>query len=166
VKFWKANPHEFGPGRIHAISDDGLKLRCGRKLADVPGRYIDAPEYDCRACAAAIQRDKQRVIDEAHRNQQQAAWQAQRNAENRAWWQRYRAYLESPEWQQRRAAVMERAGGICEACGRELADEVHHTSYAHVFDEPLWELRAVCTDCHEKLTERDRENRNFGLPRG
>ena len=42
-------------------------------------------------------------------------------------------------------------------CGDTI--EVHHITYAHVFDEPLFDLRAVCRPCHERLTARDRENR-------
>lgn len=33
---------------------------------------------------------------------------------------------------------------------------VHHLTYAHVFNEPCFELRAVCHGCHDVITEIDR----------
>lgn len=71
------------------------------------------------------------------------------------WSERYRAYLRSAQWREKRAAVLERAGGMCEACRVVPAEEVHHTTYDHIFDEPLWELRAVCSACHRAISEAD-----------
>ena len=61
---------------------------------------------------------------------------------------KYRAYLKSEEWAEKRDAVMERAGGICERCRAE-AREVHHITYERVFDEDLCDLLALCRRCHE-----------------
>lgn len=66
----------------------------------------------------------------------------------------YREYLMSPEWQAKRLAVLERANWRCEAglqgcAGR--AEQVHHRTYRHLGDEPLWELAAICFRCHEKF---------------
>jgi hypothetical protein len=76
------------------------------------------------------------------------------------WEVRYGEYLNSEQWGGLRSLVMKRAGGRCEGCGRQSAVHVHHLSYAHVFDEFLFELVAVCLDCHhrlhpEKWTEED-----------
>lgn len=71
------------------------------------------------------------------------------------WKDRYQAYLRSPEWREKRTQVLARANGVCESCGAAFATEVHHTTYDHVFDEPLWELRAVCRACHEMISEAD-----------
>jgi len=60
----------------------------------------------------------------------------------------YDEYLRSPEWHARRAAVLERAGGICECCRSYPAEHVHHLTYEHLGSEPLWDLRAVCSGCH------------------
>lgn len=68
----------------------------------------------------------------------------------------YDAYLASPDWRSKRALVMKRAAALCEACLSARATEVHHTTYAHFGNEPLWELRAVCRPCHERITELDR----------
>jgi hypothetical protein len=67
------------------------------------------------------------------------------------WWARYDAYLKSPEWHARRRLVLKRANGVCEGCGLRPAAQVHHLSYTHVFNEFLWELRAVCLACHQAL---------------
>jgi 5-methylcytosine-specific restriction endonuclease McrA len=36
----------------------------------------------------------------------------------------YRTYLKSPEWQAKRAACIERAGGKCQLCGKP-SDRLH-----------------------------------------
>lgn len=63
----------------------------------------------------------------------------------------YRAYLDSPEWAEKREAVRLRALGRCEfACGRPMA-QVHHVRYPkRLGDEPLSDLLAVCDECHKK----------------
>jgi hypothetical protein len=63
----------------------------------------------------------------------------------------YEAYLNSPEWKARRKAVLERCGGVCERCRKYLVDEVHHLTYAHVFNEPLEDLQGLCKPCHALL---------------
>jgi hypothetical protein len=64
---------------------------------------------------------------------------------------RYREYLSSPEWRAKRAAVIARCNGVCERCHKYLVDEVHHLTYANVFNEPLEELRGLCKPCHRLL---------------
>lgn len=59
-------------------------------------------------------------------------------------------YLKTPKWQALRAKVLNRAKGICEGCGEKPATEVHHLTYDHWRDELLFELVAVCRDCHAK----------------
>lgn len=75
------------------------------------------------------------------------------------WWERYNAYLQTAAWRERRAKVLRRAGGTCEACLERPAVQVHHTTYKHLGCEPLFELRAVCLECHEEITTMDREGR-------
>lgn len=63
----------------------------------------------------------------------------------------YSSYLQSAEWRAKRAKVLARAKGICEGCGDRRATQVHHLTYAHIRDELLFELVAVCDGCHEKI---------------
>lgn len=79
---------------------------------------------------------------------------APRRLDSPAWWRWYRRYLQSPEWEERRFKVLARAHQRCEGCGRAIATQVHHLSYAHVGQEFLWELVAVCEDCHRRCHPR------------
>ena len=63
----------------------------------------------------------------------------------------YEAYLCSPEWADRRRLVMERERGNCQGCQSRRAVDVHHRTYAHCTDEFLFELVALCRQCHERL---------------
>ena len=68
----------------------------------------------------------------------------------------YEKYINtSPDWKDRRDLVMKRAGGICEACLWAAAVHAHHVSYSFLYDEILWELRAVCRNCHMKIHGRE-----------
>lgn len=62
----------------------------------------------------------------------------------------YAEYLRSTEWAARRERVMQRAGGICEGCRMQPATEVHHLTYEHMTQEFLFELVAICSDCHAR----------------
>lgn len=66
-------------------------------------------------------------------------------------WTRYDRYLSSPEWQDRRQKVLARCEGVCEACRIQPATQVHHVSYKHVGNEPLFDLRGVCAECHTAM---------------
>ena len=70
-------------------------------------------------------------------------------------WKDYKAYLNSADWQQKRTKVLERAKGQCEGCWTKVATQIHHLTYSHVFAEFLFELVAVCDDCHGRLHSSD-----------
>lgn len=133
-------------------------LDCDQRVGDVV-RQADlsqaemqgAPQFDEVGRRADYSRE-QRKLREEH------------GARQRAWWEKYNAYLLSPEWQARRQLVLRRAARvfrrdaqgdiICEGCGLNPAAHVHHLTYEHVFEEFLWELQAVCKACHERLHEK------------
>jgi hypothetical protein len=77
--------------------------------------------------------------------------QEQYTSANAEWWAHYNAYLLTPTWRAKRALVMARAGNMCEGCRQRYATQVHHLTYAHVFEEFLWELVAVCDACHSRV---------------
>lgn len=77
-----------------------------------------------------------------------------RQAESDAWWDDYTRHLASEKWRRLRDKVLRRAGWICEGCGERRAERVHHTTYQHLGDEMLWELKAVCLECHAKIHPR------------
>lgn len=68
---------------------------------------------------------------------------------------RYAEYLKSDAWRSKRAKVLKRAGSICEACLDNRATQVHHLTYDSIFNEFLFELVAVCGDCHGRLHPKD-----------
>ena len=68
----------------------------------------------------------------------------------------YLEYLNSPEWQYKRAKVIQRARGYCERCHKNAAREVHHLTYARLGDEDMADLMALCRPCH---VEMDRERK-------
>lgn len=78
------------------------------------------------------------------------------------WFAEHTAYLATPEWAFRRGQVLNRDGYRCQArmpgCAGD-AIQVHHTSYKHWRQEPLFELVSVCRPCHEQITAMDRANR-------
>jgi 5-methylcytosine-specific restriction endonuclease McrA len=99
-------------------------------------RYVPSPE-EC-----------QRILD--HWAKVRPTLAAVEPEKKPSWWNRYNAYLSSPEWEARRQKVLARSS-ICECCGEAKATQVHHLSYSRVGQEPLWDLRAVCRECHEIL---------------
>jgi len=63
----------------------------------------------------------------------------------------YAKYLQSQQWENRRAAEIVRAGYRCEHCGvskwsRVL--QVHHLTYDHLGAELPGELMVLCAECH------------------
>ena len=79
--------------------------------------------------------------------------------------EKYKEYLSSPEWEQRKNKVFERAlrnansnnqFGVCEKCGYEPWKpclQVHHKTYEHIYNEPLGDLILLCPRCHKAETE-------------
>lgn len=63
--------------------------------------------------------------------------------------EKYQAYLCSREWAERRNAVMKRANFLCERCGGNTVNVVHHLTYAGKYNERLEDLQGICNGCHE-----------------
>jgi 5-methylcytosine-specific restriction endonuclease McrA len=72
------------------------------------------------------------------------------------WINEHSNYIKSEQWKQKRELVLKRDNYLCQACLTEKATQVHHTSYKHWRNEPLFELVSVCEMCHEKITTLDR----------
>lgn len=68
-------------------------------------------------------------------------------------YKKYEAYLLSPEWKRRRELVLKRANYMCEGCGIKTAVQVHHLTYVRLYNEMLFDLVAVCLDCHKRIHE-------------
>lgn len=86
-----------------------------------------------------------------------------RVAANAADWRAlYLEFLDSAEWQKKRALILRRSS-LCESCLQTPATEVHHTIYPQKRTGKLtltdfsrqanWQLRSVCRACHQRETE-------------
>lgn len=78
-------------------------------------------------------------------------YQDMRGQQDAEWRQRYEAVIESAAWQKKRTKIFERDKGLCQACRLRPADQVHHLTYKHLGQEPLFDLVAVCLVCHTAL---------------
>jgi 5-methylcytosine-specific restriction endonuclease McrA len=109
----------------------------------------DTPETDLAAFERAkdAQYEERQLRWEEARRKRESEWKD----EQAEWWDRYNSYLCSPEWQARRALVFDRAGDICEGCRERRATQVHHLTYSHVTNEFLWQLVAICEECHARF---------------
>lgn len=88
---------------------------------------------------------------ESFERQQGLDWE--RDRKHAEWLDEHRAYLRTEAWAKLRRKVLIRAKGLCEGCMEAPASEVHHTTYAHWRAELLFELVALCRDCHERAHE-------------
>lgn len=77
------------------------------------------------------------------------------------WFSEHNDYLKSTTWQEKREEVLRRDGYLCQACLKRKATEVHHLTYDHYKNEPLYELISVCHSCHQAITEIDRKNQKI-----
>lgn len=105
----------------------------------------DTPEIDLAKLLFHIeQRDRFYAL-----RRERLATEAEQRREQ--WRQEHSEYLRGEEWRFKRSLVMKRANWICEGCGFNRATQVHHLTYDHHGNEFLWELAAVCDDCHNRV---------------
>lgn len=146
----------------YLITSDGrrqYRLQC-TSCGEMSGNI---KQTDPRVMAAVNPGEVDRLLQEGFWTKVRAEvtrrQQLERDQEQTAWWSEYSAYLESGDWQERRRMVLERDNYVCQACRKARATHAHHLSYDHIGAEPLFELVAICRDCHERLTEMDRKRR-------
>lgn len=152
ARFWVAAPHQFGPGKVHYIDPERPdRTACGKVLSAFPGKEAASGAASCQSCAKVIANRAESACRRAQYEAEAREREKQREEENAAWWDRYSAYLNTPEWRERSRLVIQRAGGICEACRKAPATQAHHLTYEHVFAEPLFELVATCKPCHDRI---------------
>lgn len=105
---------------------------------------------------------KRRESSEARMAQYRERYTTERRVEKAAWLEEHNKYLKSPAWLKKRERVLKRDEHTCQAsikCDGGFANQVHHLNYDHWQNEPLFDLRAVCTPCHQEITRMDRERR-------
>lgn len=62
--------------------------------------------------------------------------------------QKYRAYLNSPEWKTRRLLLINERGSQCDNCGKVGPVQVHHLNYERLGRELPFDLQLLCRGCH------------------
>lgn len=130
--------HARGIREIEELHDfDEEAFERAQELAATQGLHEWRRHISTRGNPSFQERELRRLRDDLDRREAERAKRA--------------PYYQSPEWKERREYVMRRANGVCEGCGRVKATEVHHMSYDNFANEFLWELKAVCTECHERF---------------
>lgn len=124
-------------------------LECGVIVGKSAIPY-DALEEAEKEGAIPFNRDLERRYSRSRNARFIELHTAKREAEQDAWWERYDAYLRSPEWKARRAKVLER-DPVCRGCGVRPSTQVHHLTYDRVTREMLFDLVGICADCHEAI---------------
>lgn len=62
---------------------------------------------------------------------------------------RYEEYLKSEAWGLKRAARIAMSGGKCECCTSTRNLQVHHLTYARIFNEDMEDLMTLCRHHHQ-----------------
>jgi 5-methylcytosine-specific restriction endonuclease McrA len=135
---------------------------CGRSLGggahkrELHPNWVNYPEWD----------DSFRAFQEVESEKRHAEFLAERAAQvalREEWWDRYAEYLFTDVWQDKRHAVLRRDDWVCKGCGTARATQVHHLRYppdcqpgsdAWIRQEKLFDLVAVCRQCHDDLHPR------------
>ena len=122
-------------------------LQCGER--DSKAYKVDKSNYDTLP-----------TFDENLLNQfyvkQAKTRQEEQELKKKEWFESYNQYLKTDDWQLKRRKVLIRDKFTCQYCLEKEAVEVHHLTYQHVFNEPLFELVSVCFTCHQLITKIDR----------
>lgn len=121
-------------------------LRCGEKIDRLSKKEIPNPD-DIQPLNDEIRR----AFLERARLVYDSAYQSMVGERNRQWNAWYSQYLLTPLWRNKRALVLNRAGGMCEGCLTNMATEVHHLTYDRVGEEMLFDLVAICKECHNQI---------------
>jgi hypothetical protein len=136
--------------------DGGQQLRhqcqeCGKLLPNhLPHRLATAetPDVDLVALKRCREREEQRWKDQVR------FWDEKRERERAEWFEKHNEYLLTDKWQEKREAVLAREDNLCQGCRSALAVHIHHLSYENWGDELLFQLVAVCQDCHQRAHKR------------
>lgn len=137
-------------------------IKCGQVVGKHSIKFSDLSRQQqelARPFSSELQREKSAERWDMYRAEQEA----ERTAESLAWWQEHKEYLSSQEWKFKRLLVLQRDHHTCTAnmigC-THAADDVHHLTYDHWKNEPLFDLASVCRHCHNMITTMDRERRS------
>lgn len=139
---------KYANGIVHFVYQClwcGASGRSIKKEQALEAGGAGAPEFDDGL--------RDRYWEEA-REQRSAEWEAGRQQRR----DEYQDYLRSPQWRRKRERRLAMDRWQCQArldgCV-ERATEVHHLTYDHRYNEPLFDLVSVCRPCHRRISEMD-----------
>lgn len=141
--------HEQSTLRVKTASNGAQAYVMQCLLCGAAARTLKKVALTPKALASALPFNEE-LRSNWHDRRQARAKELQGDVDQ-AWWDRYNAYLETPQWARRRQLVMARANGRCEGCGTRAATQVHHLTYVRVTQEMLFDLVAICGYCHESV---------------
>jgi hypothetical protein len=139
-----------GPSTTDIVCDrcgEAVPVSSRTNLEELRHRQCESPRYAegyrviCSSCWSAVQRDR-------------SAWYEQYEHQQRARFQElmtmpYPEYLQTPEWQERRARHLKSAGFRCQVCNAgNVQLDVHHRIYGQRGCEYFKDLIVLCHTCH------------------
>lgn len=62
---------------------------------------------------------------------------------------KYKQYLKSKKWAEKKFELFSLRGEKCERCQSEIDLQVHHKNYRTIFNEDLEDLEILCSKCHK-----------------
>lgn len=139
--------------------------RCGQARnpdkMDTPLNLINIERGSVETMKLKAKKTKEKVSNEiqGYVKKRNELYDQIQTEQNKQWWKHYNEYLKSDAWKQKRSLIIER-DKVCQACLKAPIEEVHHKTYDHVFNEPLFDLVGVCKACHDNITEQDRAKKN------
>jgi hypothetical protein len=63
----------------------------------------------------------------------------------------YHDYLNTPVWKNKRQKILERDNWLCQGCLEKKATDVHHLTYANIYNELMFQLISLCKECHKRI---------------
>jgi len=171
VPLLRAYPHRWGSGMVHQVDPERDQTFCGKTFAKCPGEIVNGAveEITCKVCLSVRETRARHAEWEKNYARQRAEYEARQaqpmnyGDRQRQWQSDYFEYLSSPIWRGKRARVLQRANDMCEGCGCRRAWQVHHLRYPRncrpgsddwIRQEKLFDLRAICRECHEDVHQR------------
>lgn len=129
---------------------------CIRKMEEAVARLLNNKRKLKRREKKDRQAETRREARQRRRTERRLEAAGKRIGETKTRAAEYKDYLQSPQWQQIRAEVIQRDDGKCKACGR-TATQVHHRKYDKrtMNGETLKWLVALCGGCHSRIHFKD-----------
>jgi len=123
-------------------------MACGEPAKRIQKRFVTTQiEMEAKPFDKDLQqRYWQSIHAEYQRRREQ---QVTQNRED--WFEWYNQYLNTPQWREKRERVLERDNYLCQGCRVNQATQVHHLTYERIGNEMLFDLIAVCNDCHKRV---------------